>query len=217
MDTVRSSRSTANPKNGKARVMAKPCAEIAIALMGFAIATSGFATVAYASETDPAAETAPSKISTTRVEESSAPTHEDESIERRERRIRKKRSWWNHVREELFAGIDLTADQARGLDAIIDEQLAGRAQLQQRDADLQAARKLRDPERSEAAGNAAVAIRAQIKEPHEVFEEMRALLSEEQRPTFDMNRARRIAKGQTRPKKRATRSEKPELEDRQPR
>jgi hypothetical protein len=76
---------------------------------------------------------------------------------------------------------------------------------------------VRNPERTEAAGNAAVAIRAQIKKPHEVFEEMRALLSEEQRPTFDMNRARRIAKGQTPPKKRATPSEKSELEDRQPR
>jgi hypothetical protein len=217
MVAYRGSRSTANPEDSKARVMAKPRAEIAIALVGFAIAASGVATVVYASEADRAAETALSKISTTRVEESSSPTNEDEAIEQREHRIRKKRSWWNNVREELLAGIDLSADQARKLDAIIDEQLARRVQLQQRDAEYQAALKLRDLERIEAAGSAAVAIRAQIKEPHEVFEEMRALLSEEQRPTFDMNRARRIARGQTRPKKRATRSEQPEPEDRQPR
>jgi LTXXQ motif family protein len=216
MDTYRNSRSTANPKNGKARVMLKPCTEIAIALVGFAIATSGLAAVVFAGETGSAPETAPSKISTTRVEKSSAPK-EANSIDGHERRIRKKRRWWNKVREELFAGTDLSADQARGLDAIIDEQLAKRAQLQQRDAEYQAARKLRDPERIEAAGSAAAAIRAQIKEPHEVYEAMRALLSEEQRPTFDMNRARRIAKGQTRPKKRATQSEQPEPEGRQPR
>jgi hypothetical protein len=216
MDTYRNSRSIANPENGRARVMAKPFAEIAIILVGFSIATSGLAAVAFAGEADPAPETAPSKISTTRAEEPSAP-NEANSIDGHERRIRKKRRWWNNVREELFAGIDLSADQARGLDAIIDEQLAKRAQLQQRDAEYQAARKLRDPERIEAAGSAAAAISAQIEEPHEVYEAMRALLNEEQRPTFDMNRARRIAKGQTRPKKRATRSEQPELEDRQPR
>jgi hypothetical protein len=214
MVTYRDPRSTANLEDGKARVMAKPCAEIAIALVGFAIATSGLASVAYAGETDPAPETTTSKISTTRVEESSAPNQE-ESIDGLERRIRKKRNWWNDAREELFTGIDLTADQTRGIDATIDEQLDRRAQLQQRDAELQAARKLGDPERSGAAGNAAVAIRAQIKEPHEVYEEMRALLSEEQRPTFDMNRARRRARGQTRPKKPATQSETPELEDAQ--
>ena len=216
MVTYRGSRSTAKPENSKARVMAKPCARIATAIVGFAIATSGLATIAGSGETDPAPETTPSNKSTTRAEESSAPNGK-ESIDRRENRLRRRRNWWNNVREELFTGIDLTADQARGIDAIIDRQLDGRAQLQQRDAEIPAAHKSRNPERIEAAGSAAVAIRAQIKEPHEVYEEMRALLSEEQRPTFDMNRARRIAKGQTRPKKRATRAEQPEPEDRQPR
>jgi hypothetical protein len=197
-------------------MMAKRCAEIAIALVVFAIATSGLAIVARSGEADPAPEANSSKRSAVRAEESSAP-NEEESVDRREYRLRKKQTWWNDAREELFAGIDLTADQTRGLDAIVDEQLDKRAQLQQRDAEYQAARKSRDAERIKAAGAAFSAIRAQIKEPHAVYEEMRALLTEEQRPAFDMNRARRFARGQTRPKKRATRPEKPKLEDPQPR
>jgi hypothetical protein len=187
-----------------------------MAIVGFAIATSGPATIAGSAETDPAPETTPSNKSTTRAEESSAP-NEEESIDRSENRLRRRRNWWNDVREELFTGIDLTADQARGIDAIIDRQLDGRAQLQQRDAEIPAAHKSRNPERIKAARAAFAATRVQIKEPHEIFEEMRTLLSEEQRPTFDMNRARRIASGQTRQKKPATQSEKPEPEDPQPR
>jgi Spy/CpxP family protein refolding chaperone len=187
-----------------------------MALVGFAIATSGLSATAYSGETDPAPETPPSNRSTTRAEESSAPNQE-ESIDRLEDRLRRRRNWWNGAREELFTGIDLTVDQARGIDAIIDRQLDGRAQLQQRDAEIPAAHKSRNPERIEAARAAFAATRAQIKEPHEIFEEMRTLLTEEQRPTFDMNRARRIARGQTRSKKPATRSEKPEPEDPQPR
>jgi Spy/CpxP family protein refolding chaperone len=187
-----------------------------MALVGFAIATSGLSTTTYSGETDPAPETTPSKQSTTRAEESSAPNQE-ESIDRLEDRLRRRRNWWNGAREELFTGIDLSADQARGIDAIIDRQLDRRAQLQQRDAEIPAAHESRDSERVEAARAAFAAINAQIKEPHEIFEEMRTLLTEEQRPRFDMNRARRIARGQKRLKKPATQSEKPEPEDPQPR
>ena len=192
-------------------------------LVGFAIVTSGLSTSAGSDETDPAPETTRSKRSTTRAEESSAPNQEEsidkeESIDRRENRLRIRRNWWNDAREELFTGIDLSADQVRGIDAIIDGQLDRRAQLQQHDAKIQAARKSDNSERDEAARAAFAATHAQIKEPHEVYEEMRSLLSEEQRPTFDMNRARRIARGKTRlKKKRAAQSEQPELEDQQPR
>jgi Spy/CpxP family protein refolding chaperone len=187
-----------------------------MALVGFAIATSGLSTTTGSGETDPAPETTPSNQSTTRAEESSAP-NEEESFNWRENRLQRRRNWWNDAREELFTGIDLTADQAREIDAIIDRQLDGRTQLQQHDAEIPAAHRSRDPERIEAANAAFAATRAQIKEPHEVFEEMRTLLTEEQRPTFDMNRARRIARGQARSKKPATQSEKPEPEDPQPR
>ena len=100
---------------------------------------------------------------------------------------------------------------------MVEVELAGRAQLQQRDAEISAAHKSDNPERIEAARAAFAATQAQIKGPHEIFEEMRTLLTEEQRPTFDMNRARRRARGQMRPKKPATQSETPELEGPQPR
>ena len=216
MATYRGSRSTANPENSKARVMAKPCAGIAMALVGFAIAASGLSTTTCSGETDPAPETTPSNQSTTRAEESSAPD-EEESTDRLEGRLRRTRGWWNNARQELFAGIDLTADQTRGIDAIIDGQLDRRAQLQQRDAEIRAARKSRNPERIEAARAAFAATHAQIKDLQKIVEEMRTLLTEEQRPTFDMNRARRRARGQMRPKKPATQSETPELEGPQPR
>ena len=100
----------------------------------------------------------------------------------------------------LFTDIELSAEQARGVDAIIDEQLDKRTRLQQRDAEIRAARTARDPKRTDAARAAASVIQAQIKKPYQIYEEMRALLTEEQRPTFDMNRARHVAESQAPPK-----------------
>jgi hypothetical protein len=96
----------------------------------------------------------------------------------------------------LFTDIQLSAEQAEKVDAIIAEQLDKRAQLQQRDAEYHAARKSRDPERIDAARAAVRAIRAQLEKPHEIYEELRAPLSEAQRPKFDMNRARLVAESQ---------------------
>jgi hypothetical protein len=99
----------------------------------------------------------------------------------------------------LFTDIEISAEQAREVDAIIDEQLDKRDQQLRRDGAFNAARKSRDPERIEAARTALSASREQLKEPHEIYEALRALLSEEQRPKFDINRARHVAESQTTP------------------
>lgn len=111
-------------------------------------------------------------------------------------RLQQKRSWWNHAHEVLFNDIALSAAQAREIDAIIDDQLDKRAELLERDAEGHVARKLGDRERADAARAALGAIRAQLEEPHEIYDALRALLSEEQRPRFDMNRARLVAESQ---------------------
>jgi hypothetical protein len=83
----------------------------------------------------------------------------------------------------LFDGIELGAEQSRGVDAIIEAQLkVGR--------------------RSEEL----------CKGPDECMEEMRALLSEEQRPIFDMNRARLAAEDQQPRKQRRQRRPRADAE-----
>jgi len=111
-------------------------------------------------------------------------------------RLQKRRNWWNRARELLFADIELSAEQTQAVDAIIEAQLKMRALLQQADAELSAARKARDSERGDAAREKFRALKKQLKEVHEIHEAMRAVLAEEQRPTFDMNRARHVAEMQ---------------------
>jgi hypothetical protein len=103
-------------------------------------------------------------------------------------------AWWTHAREVLFSGLELSEEQARGVDAIIESQLRARKRAEELQAELEAARG--DAERSAAVRAQLRANRAQIKGPHKRIEEMRKLLSEEQHPTFDMNRARLVAEGQ---------------------
>jgi hypothetical protein len=112
-------------------------------------------------------------------------------------RLEKKREWWDHARAALFADIELSDEQARAVDAIIGEQLATRERLQQSDAEVQAARAARDAEGVEAARANSVAVRAQLKDLHEIYEELRALLRDEQRPAFDLNRARHVAESRS--------------------
>ena len=112
-------------------------------------------------------------------------------------RLEKKREWWDYARAVLFADIELSDEQQRAVDAIIDEQLATRERLQQSDTEVQTARAAGDAERAEAARANSVAIRAQLKDLHEIYEELRALLRDEQRPAFDMNRARHIAENRS--------------------
>jgi len=109
----------------------------------------------------------------------------------------------------------------------VEAQLNRRALLQQLDAKLSAARNTRDSKRVDATREKFRATQQQLQkpheiyeemravlaeEPHEIYEEMRAVLAEEQRPAFDMGRARLVAEtqepGQIRPGKRAERAER---------
>jgi hypothetical protein len=93
--------------------------------------------------------------------------------EQRELTRKRKEEWWTHAHEVLFSDIQLSAEQSRGVDEIIEARLA---------------------EQESVAPN------AQLDGPHETMEDMRALLSNEQHPTFDMNRAHLVAEDQQ-PKK----------------
>jgi hypothetical protein len=97
----------------------------------------------------------------------------DQRREQRELTLERREEWWAHAREVLFSDIQLSAEQSRGVDEIIEARLA---------------------EQESVAPN------AQLDGPHETMEDMRALLSNEQHPTFDMNRAHLVAEDQQ-PKK----------------
>ena len=114
---------------------------------------------------------------------------------RHDQRHRERKAWWVHAREVLFTDLELDAEQARGVDAIVETQLRHRARFQELDAQFAAALRQADKERSAALDAELRATNAQLKEHYELFEEMRALLTEEQRPIFDTNRARLVAEG----------------------
>jgi hypothetical protein len=106
-----------------------------------------------------------------------APTEPDAERRREQREATRKwrEEWWTHAHEVLFGDIQLSAEQSRGMDEIIEARLAQQE---------------------------GVAINMQLESPHETIEDMRALLSKEQHPTFDMNRAHLVAEGQQPKKKR---------------
>jgi hypothetical protein len=127
----------------------------------------------------------------------------DPPLDGPEFRLQRKRDWWNDTRESLFTDIDLSAEQVQAVDAILETQLNARARVQQLDKQFTAARKTQNQKRIKAAREEFRAFKTQLKEPHEIYEEMRLVLTEEQRPAFDMNRARHVAamqgSGRTRP------------------
>ena len=197
-------------KRGSARGL---CAKSATAAFGavLVVATAQFVVgCADEAEREPKATTVEPKpgIRTVQVN----PLSEDSPLDGPEFRLQKKRDWWNHAHEVLFIDIELSAEQAHALDAIVEAQLNTRALLQQRDAELKVARKTRDSKRKDAAHEEFRAIQKQLKKSHEIYEEMRAVLAKEQRPAFDMGRARLVAEtqepGQIRPGKRAERAER---------
>jgi len=110
--------------------------------------------------------------------------------EQRELGYQRRQEWLAHARAVLFDGIELSAEQSRGVDAIIEAQLKDGRRADELRAELGTAQQQGDTERIRAKSRA---FHARRKGPHERMEEMRTLLSEEQRPTFDTNRARLAA------------------------
>jgi len=125
--------------------------------------------------------------------------------ELREQRVpghQRREAWWSHARAVLFSDIQLSAKQAREVDAIIAAQLAERRRSEELRAELNAIQQQADTERIAALRAESRDLRARLKGRHECIEEIRAHLLEEQRPTFDTNRARLAAESQQPQKKR---------------
>lgn len=101
-----------------------------------------------------------------------------------------------HAREVLFDGIELSAEQSRGVDAIVEAELKQGRRIEALRAELDAARRQGDTERISAIRAERNSLLADRTGPNQSMEEMRVLLTEEQRPTFDMNRARLAAQSQ---------------------
>jgi hypothetical protein len=116
--------------------------------------------------------------------------------ERRELRSQRGEERLAHARVVLFDGIELSAEQSRGVDAIVEAELNYGRRTEELPAELRAARRQGDKERIRAIESERQSLLAQRKGPDGTMEEMRALLTEEQRPTFDMNRARLAAESQ---------------------
>jgi hypothetical protein len=121
--------------------------------------------------------------------------------QRRERQSQRGKEQLAHARVVLFDGIELSAEQSREVDAIVEAELKFGRRTEELRTELEAARRQGDTERIRAIGAERQSLLAQRKGPDRTMEEMRALLTEEQRPTFDMNRARLAAESQQ-PKKR---------------
>ncbi len=116
--------------------------------------------------------------------------------EKRELQLQRQAKALANARVVLFEGIDLSAEQSRGVDAIIEaEREYGRRTGELR-FQLATAQKQGDAERARAIRQESGPLRARRKGPDECMEEMRAFLSEEQRTIFDMNRARLAAEKQ---------------------
>jgi len=119
--------------------------------------------------------------------------------QRREKRELRSQQWEKRMadaRAVLFDGIELSAEQSRGVDAMIKAQLEDGRRYGELRAELDTAQQQGDTERIRAIRAERRPLRERRKGPDEFMEEMRVLLSEEQRPIFDMNRARLAAEDQ---------------------
>ena len=116
--------------------------------------------------------------------------------ERRELRSQQGEELLAHARVLLFDGIELSAEQSRGVDAIVEAELKYGRRTEELRAEFEAARQQGDKERSRAIRKERASLLPQRRGPDKTMEEMRALLTEEQRPIFDMNRARLVAESQ---------------------
>jgi hypothetical protein len=168
------------------------------AALAVLLAGSGFGLgvgSALASEAEEAPEASQTEASAAREAPPEAPPTR-RPRQRGQRASRAPEQWWVHAREVLFDDVELSEDQARQVDAIIEGRVAVRRRVRELQADLRVARQQGDAKRSAELQEELRANRAQLKNPHARIEEIRELLTEEQRPTFDMNRARLVAEGQ---------------------
>jgi LTXXQ motif family protein len=131
-----------------------------------------------------------------------APSAAEKRKQQREQSKERRKEWWGHAREVLFSGIELSDRQSRQVDALIEELLWNRSRAREIAAELGALRPQSDDnhERIAALREEQRTIRQERTSRQDLFEKMRSLLSEAQRPTFDMNRARLVAEHQARVK-----------------
>jgi len=125
--------------------------------------------------------------------------------EARQRRELPPDEWWAHAREVLFEDLELSEEQTRQVDAIIESQINTRERALKFQSELRVAREQADEKRVAALQAKLRVNLALIKRPNQSIEEMRSILQKEQRPSFDMNRARLVAEGQQPRKKRRRR------------
>ena len=170
-------------------------APVLVLALGIAVVGSAFA-----SRAEQAPEAAQQEEAATRE-----PAAETERVRRpRERRGPggfTREQWWTHAREVLLSDLALSEDQRVQVDAIIEGQVAARKRAEEIQAELIVARRQDDTRRSAALRTELRTNRAQLKDPFVRIEQIRGLLTEPQRPTFDMNRARLVAEQQEREKR----------------
>lgn len=104
--------------------------------------------------------------------------------------------WWTHAREVLLEGVTLSDEQSRQVDEIVGAQVAARRRARDLQDELRRARRRKDVERTATLRAQLRANRGDMKDPATRIEEIREILDEPQRPTFDMNRARLVAESQ---------------------
>jgi hypothetical protein len=148
-------------------------------------------------ETAAVAELEASETADSGVRDATSKAQRAEKIrERSELRFQRLEKTMANARAVLFDGIELSAEQSRGMDAIFEAGMRVGRRAGEPRAEHDTAQQQGDMERSDADLKESRPLRSQRKSPDERMEEMRVLLSEEQRPIFDLNRARLRAEKQ---------------------
>jgi hypothetical protein len=96
-------------------------------------------------------------------------------------------AWWRSAREELFAGIALSAEQQQAIDAIVAEAAADRARARQLMGEVELAQREGDDARLARARAELRTLRPRLG-PRWRIDAMGALLTQEQRAIFERQR-----------------------------
>ena len=115
--------------------------------------------------------------------------------------------WWRESQEVLLQGLEVTPDQNQKITAIIIAQKKKRTEYSKLDVQLARARAANDMILTRQLRAEVREAKEKIGSMHEVLESIRGVLTQKQKATFDINRAKLIAEGQSirdaREKKRA--------------